>query len=171
MLFTKPIFYPLALMTVATATFAEVASAATFNFSYTSSVGTITATLDGTLQPDNNTVIVSSVTNPTFSGSPAPALPFLGSGSTFTLGQPALLSLDGSILDFLACTDDACTDGFLLSSALDLFNSGTAFGAAFESIVLANYSLTPAGVPEPGSIIGLAALGLGFMGLKRKKAA
>jgi hypothetical protein len=58
---------------------APVAKRWTFNFSYTSSAGTITATVDGTLQLDNNTVFVSSISNTTFNGSPAPALPFIGS--------------------------------------------------------------------------------------------
>lgn len=91
--------YSVALATVATATLAPVASAATFNLSYTSSTGTITATVDGTLQLDNNTVFVSSISNTTFNGSPAPALPFIGSAfDLFSTGFPtgqAVLSLVG----------------------------------------------------------------------------
>jgi len=109
--------YSVALATVATATLAPVASAATFNFSYTSSLGTITATVDGTLQLDNNTVFVSSISNTTFNGSPAPALPFIGSyldsilAGVVVTGQ-AVLSLDGAGLDFVACNTTNCIDGF-----------------------------------------------------------
>jgi hypothetical protein len=171
MLQIKSLCHPLALTTVATCSLSGVASAATFNLSYTSSAGTITATIDGTLQPDNNTVIVSYVSNPTFNGSPAPALPFLGSGNTFTLGQPALLSLDGSGLDFLACTDSVCSDGFLLSAFFG-FASGGSFGNSGEPFVLANYSLTPAGthtVPEPTTVLGLLSIaGVGLLSKRQK---
>jgi hypothetical protein len=173
MLQIKSLCHPLALATVATCSLSEVASAATFNLSYTSGARTITATIDGTLQPDNNTVIVSSISNPTFSGSPAPALPFLGSGSDFILGQPALLSLDGSGLDFLACTDNFCSDGFAFSPFT--FASGVSFGEAFEGepFVLANYSLTPAGtpaVPEPATVLGLLSIaGVGYLSKRQKQ--
>lgn len=176
--------YSVALATVATATLAPVASAATFNFSYTSSLGTITATVDGTLQPDNNTVFVSSISNTTFNGSAAPALPFVGSLAGFissgsVTGQ-AVLSLDGSGLDFAACDNTACdSSGFGFSPAgsiasVDLFVSLGGYGSlpGGELIVLANYSLTPAGtptVPEPATVLGLLSVaGVGLLCKGRK---
>ena len=175
--------YSVALATVATATLAPVASAATFNFSYTSSAGTITATLDGTLQPDNNTVFVSSISNTTFNGSPAPAFPFVGSfarviSSGSVTGQ-AVLSLDGSGLDFIACNTTNCIDGFgflppnaIVGNTTDLFASGSAYGSVNELFVLANYSLTPAGtptVPEPATVLGLLSVaGVGLLCKGRK---
>jgi hypothetical protein len=163
--------YPLALATVATATLAGAASAATFNLSYTSSAGTITATVEGTLQPDNNTVFVSSISNPIFNGSPAPALPFLGTFDPPNIppsGQ-AVLSLDGSVLNFLACTDVFCSDGFLLDPTI--FSSGFSYGGiAGEPIDLANYSLTPA-TPEPATVLGLLSVaGVGFLSKRQKSA-
>ena len=176
--------YSVALATVATATLAQSASAATFNFSYTSSAGTITATVDGTLQLDNNTVFVSSISNTTFNGSPAPALPFIGSyldtilaGNVVT-GQ-AVLSLDGSGLDFVACNTTNCIDGFAflpagLIAPVDLFASGDGYGSlgSGEPFVLANYSLTPAGtptVPEPATVLGLLSVaGVGLLCKGRK---
>ena len=159
--------YSVALATVATATLAPVASAATFNFSYTSSLGTITATVDGTLQPDNNTVFVSSISNTTFNGSPAPALPFvvpfIGS-----LAPQAVLSLDGSGLDFVACDTTFCDNngfGFLPST----FSSIGGYGSLTvgEPFVLANYSLTP--VPEPATVLGLLSVaGVGLLCKGRK---
>ncbi|CAO5041302.1 PEP-CTERM sorting domain-containing protein [Microcystis aeruginosa] len=178
--FNKPL--TVALATVATATLAPVASAATFNFSYTSSAGTITATVDGTLQPDNNTVFVSSISNTTFNGSPAPALPLIGSylntilaGGVVT-GQ-AVLSLDGSGLDFIACETTACPSsfGFLPAGNLvpfDLFFSGGGYGSVTEDFVITNYSLTPAGtttVPEPATVLGLLSVaGVGLLCKGRK---
>jgi hypothetical protein len=169
--------YSVALATVATATLAPVASAATFNFSYTSSTGTITATVDGTLQPDNNTVFVSSISNTTFNGSPAPALPFVGSFDASNLsgsvtGQ-AVLSLDGSGLDFIACNTTDCggADAFAFLPpglfAAEVFIASPAYGASFEPFVLANYSLTP--VPEPATVLGLLSVaGVGLLCKRRK---
>jgi len=152
--------YSVALATVATATLAPVASAATFNFSYTSSLGTITATVDGTLQPDNNTVFVSSVA-------------FVSGSLT---GQ-AVLSLDGSGLDFIACNTTNCNDGFGFLPAgiifpVDLFASGAGYGSVSEPFVITNYSLTPAGtttVPEPATVLGLLSVaGVGLLCKGRK---
>ena len=178
--------YSVALATVATATLAPVAGAATFNFSYTSSAGTITATLDGTLQPDNNTVFVSSISNTTFNGSPAPALPFIGSypdgilAGVVVTGQ-AVLSLDGAGLDFVACNTTNCIDGFgflppnaIVGNTTDLFASGAGYGSVNfgEAFLLANYSLTPAGtptVPEPATVLGLLSVaGVGLLCKGRK---
>ncbi len=162
--------YSVALATVATATLAPVASAATFNFSYTSSLGTITATVDGTLQPDNNTVFVSSISNTTFNGSPAPALPLTGSIVAFVSGSltgQAVLSLDGSGLDFIACNTTNCNDGF--GFLLDQFASVGGYGSLTggELFVLANYSLTP--VPEPATVLGLLSVaGVGLLCKGRK---
>jgi hypothetical protein len=163
--------YSVALATVATATLAPVASAATFNFSYTSSTGTITATVDGTLQPDNNTVFVSSISNTTFNGSPAPALPFvvpfIGS-----LAPQAVLSLDGSGLDFVACDNTFCDDGFGflppgVIAPFTVFASGTSYGASSEPFILANYSLTT--VPESATVLGLLSVaGVGLLCKRRK---
>ena len=172
--------YSVALATVATATLAPVASAATFNFSYTSSTGTITATVDGTLQPDNNTVFVSSISNTTFHGSPAPALPFvvpfIGS-----LAPQAVLSLDGSGLDFVACDNTFCVNGFGflppgVIAPFTVFASGTSYGASSgassEPFILANYSLTtaaPTTVPEPATVLGLLSVaGVGLLCKRRK---
>ncbi|ELP53792.1 MULTISPECIES: PEP-CTERM sorting domain-containing protein [Microcystis] len=175
--FNKPL--TVALATVATATLAPVASAATFNFSYTSSLGTITATVDGTLQPDNNRVFVSSISNTTFNGSPAPALPFIGSFDAFNLsggsltGQ-AVLSLDGSGLDFIACNTTNCNDLFGFGTSNDIagnvvtgFASDGSYGSTVELFVLANYSLTT--VPEPATVLGLLSVaGVGLLCKGRK---
>ena len=166
--------YSVALATVATATLAPVASAATFNFSYTSSAGTITATVDGTLQPDNNTVFVSSISNTTFNGSPAPALPFVGSfagviSSGSVTGQ-AVLSLDGSGLDFAACDTTLCNNngfGFLASTFASIGGYGSVPLPGGEPFVLANYSLTT--VPEPATVLGLLSVaGVGLLCKGRK---
>ena len=173
--FNKPL--TVALATVATATLAPVASAATFNFSYTSSAGTITARVDGTLQPDNNTVFVSSISNTTFNGSPAPAPTFVGPFSP--LGTQAVLSLDGSGMDFAAREGASATSpllfGFLPAgfvAQFDLFISSGDYGDVTEPFVITNYSLTPAStptVPEPATVLGLLSVaGVGLLCKGRK---
>jgi len=166
--------YSVALATVATATLAPVASAATFNLSYTSSAGTITATVDGTLQPDNNTVFVSSISNTTFNGSPAPALPTVGSVSDPVNGQ-AVLSLNGSGLNFVACGDNCPLQikNFFIFAPAGVFGSSETFfsfggyGQSLEPFVLAKYSLTP--VPEPATVLGLLSVaGVGLLCKRRK---
>ncbi len=176
--FNKPL--TVALATVTTATLAPVASAATFNLSYTSSAGTITATVDGTLQPDNNTVFVSSISNTTFNGYPAPALPFVGSFDALnfsgSLTGQAVLSLDGSGLDFIACDNTACDNdlfGFftgndIAGNVVTGFLSERSYGSTGgEVFVLANYSLTT--VPEPATVLGLLSVaGVGLLCKRRK---
>jgi hypothetical protein len=168
-----------ALALVGACTLAPVASAATFNFSYTSSAGTITATVDGTLQLDNNTVFVSSISNTTFNGSPVPALPYIGSyrdtiRANVAAGQ-AVLSLNGAGLDFIAGNTTNFIDGFGFLPAgvlfpVDLFSSGGGYGSVSGGpFVLANYSLTPAGVPEPATVLGLLSVaGVGLLCIGRK---
>ncbi|MEG3440068.1 PEP-CTERM sorting domain-containing protein [Pannus brasiliensis CCIBt3594] len=173
----------LSLATGAIATLSDTASAALFNLSYTSSGGTITATVDGTLQPDNDTVFVTAISNLTFNGSPAPALPFVGTYSNFisssSVVPPAVLSLSGASLDFIASDSSANFSSVFafipanLFAPVPLFGSGLNYGeTSIEPFVLANYSLTPAGstpVPEPSAAIALAVMGGAFLWGKRKK--
>lgn len=183
--FYAPLPLALALATVATCTLSEVAGAATFNFSYTSSLGTITATVNGTLQPDNNQVFVSSLSDLTFNGTPRPALPFVAPYSSF-FGSGltnAVLTLNGSGLDFVGCLDSSCdADGFGFVPPGPFGNPNTAFVSVGaygdtgrpEAYNAANYSLTPASspsVPEPSAVVGLALVGGGFLWGKLKKAA
>lgn len=158
------------------------ATLATYDFSYTFSGGVdvLTGTLDGTLQPDNNTVVVSAITNAAFDGVPGPALPYLNSLEGFLSlpGFPPVASLDGSILDFISCTDATCSDGFLLDSQ-GVFSAGTpevitglSFGAIRDEIYdPARWSMTAVAVtavPEPGTI-GLIVSGIFGLALLRRR--
>jgi hypothetical protein len=127
---------------------APAQAVAVFNLFYDSGAGPITATINGTLQSDNNTVFVSSVSNPTFDGSATPPLPSVGA-ATSSSGQ-AVLSLNGEGLDFFACTNGGCSDGFVFDSysiSYPFFVSGGTFGDTFERIN-STYSLTAA-IPVP----------------------
>ncbi len=136
---------------------------------------TISIDLVSTQKPEEP-VFVSSISNTTFNGSPAPALPFVGSYLHSILagvatGQ-AVLSLDGSGLDFIACDNTVCDDGFGflppgVIAPFTVFASRPAYGQVVEAFVLANYSLTT--VPEPATVLGLLSVaGVGLLCKRRK---
>lgn len=147
---------------------ASAASAVqTWNISYQASAGTLTGQVVGTLQGDANSVVISGVTSAAFNGVPGPALPFLVSLTSYQTMNPSIpvLTLDGSIMDFLACTDSNCTDGFLFGiTGVLAYSSGISFGAASEPFNVGNWSMSAVGgVPEPASWAMLIA-GFGLVG-------
>jgi len=152
---------------------ATVADAAQWDFSYVATVGTISGRIDGTLQGDANTIFVSSLSGRQFNGTPGPALPFLVSATTALSGIPVplTLSLDGSANDIIACSTDTTSlgcsdDGFAFAPVgflVPVFASGPAYGNAFEAYNAANWSITPAAIPEPSSWAMLNA-GFGLVG-------
>ncbi|QXQ07032.1 PEPxxWA-CTERM sorting domain-containing protein [Sphingosinicellaceae bacterium] len=91
----------------------SAAQAATFQFTYRADAGTVSGRLTGTLQSDNNTVLVDGVRDfVTLDGVALPSFPFVTTGSSI-YGTPraASVTFDGSNLDFLACTaDEFCSD-------------------------------------------------------------
>ena len=86
------------------------ANATLFDLSYTIADGSnLTAVLDGTLQPDLNTVVVNAVEDfAALDAVPGPSLPLVY-GYDYALGQPtspqATMTLDGTFMDLIACAD------------------------------------------------------------------
>jgi hypothetical protein len=162
------------------------AEAALFNFSYTAAVGTLSGVIDGTLQGDNNTVIVTSVLDfLTVNGVPGPSLPFVISwdaGSGLNSGALPTLTLDGSYLDFAACEVDCISDNGFALGVGNLVSAGGfpayaanpgafgGLGGGLELFNAASYSLTPAAVPVPATLPLLAIGGLGLAARRRKAA-
>ncbi|MGZ8216620.1 PEP-CTERM sorting domain-containing protein [Methylomagnum sp.] len=153
------------------------AEAALFNFSYTSGVGTLAGTLDGTLQADNNTVFVNSVLDfATFDGVSGPSLPSIVSASDFigASGILATLSLDGSVMDFCAAITTCSDDGFgfvpagLVGNPSVLHVSGVSFGNIDEVYNSANWSMSA--VPVPATLPLLAIGGAALVARRRKTA-
>ena len=148
-----------------------VANAATYAFSYELSSGTLLAgTFEGDLQGDGDTITVRSFGPLTFGGAPAPDLPFVEAISEFFGGPAAVpvLSLSGATGDLIACTSSACIDGFLFDTVGALgsgavYNSGTAFGATFETYDPARWSVSvvstvPLPATAPLALLALAGL-------------
>jgi hypothetical protein len=133
------------------------ASGHIFHLSYTLADGSkLTAVVHGTLQPDQNTLLVDSVEDfATVDGVPGPSLPLTFSYDA-ALAQPVsespTLTLDGSYMDLLACADAACNAGFgfatgnrLGSTIGDFFAGNASFGNAIEHFNPANYKLEASG--------------------------
>jgi len=158
---------------------APAAHAAAYDFSYKALAGVVSATVFGTLQPDNNTIFVSSITNPEFDGVARAPLPFLTTvADYFARPGPATpeVSLDGLNVNFLACDSSACADGYFFDTAgvyggFPEFFAGPSYGGGFETYNPSNFTI--AFVPEPATwtmmLAGMGGLGL-VMGWRRKQA-
>lgn len=147
-----------------------------FSFVYDSPLNTVVirGELLGSLQADGNTVIVSQVLGvPTVNGMPAVALPFTDSiidviaGTSFL---PPRVSLDGTVMDFAACTDSECDDGFGFESSGQFGIPVAALLTSFGNLDIIDYSpgdWSMSVVPELDTW-ALMALGLLGVGLARR---
>ena len=171
--------YSVALATVATATLAPVASAATFNFSFSNVTGPVNGTVQGTLTlPDGDGTNLAA-TSLIVTSAPA-AL-----GYTLPLNVPAnfgvlinSFTVSGGVITasyfFADNSTGALTLNFLPGSVGNLFSVAGA-GDGFSGVVDVNsttltYSpAAPTTVPEPATVLGLLSVaGVGLLCKGRK---
>jgi hypothetical protein len=139
---------------------AASAQAEVFDFSYTFGNGQVgTGVVEGTVQPDGNTIDIDTVDSFTTNGqSIDPAV-----AATDIAGPPpAIATFDGSFMDFLI-VNPARSRGLVLISSEQLAQIYPPVGLPTqETYDPARWSITEAAVPEPET---WAMMGLGFAGI------
>ncbi len=164
---------------------AVLGQAGTLNFSYNTGSVIFAGTMTGTLQGDNNTFVVSSFGPFTVGGAAGPSLGIVDSvdHSVFGVTQVPTVSLDGSYMDFVACSTITCSDNGVLG-----FASGNMFAAVVTHVPFqlgsddlggssafnaSNWSASVAGdAPEPGTLtLGFAAAAFATALSRRKRLA
>ena len=175
--FNKPL--TVALATVATATLAPVASAATFNFSFGNVTGPVSGTVQGTLTlPDGDGT--NAATSLIVTSAPAAlgyTLPFdvlanfIGvAANSFTVSGGVITASSF----FAQNSTEALTLNFLPGSLGSLFSvqgSGTPFSGVVDvnSTTLTYSPAAPTTVPEPATVLGLLSVaGVGLLCKGRK---
>ncbi len=153
-------------------------AATLYDFSYQTTTQLLAGQLSGTLQADDNTIVVDSIVGtPTMDG--IPVLPLTHVQSILDLlgaapGNLPVVSLDGSLMDIAACTDSNCDEGFAIDSeggavGFPLFYSEPAYGSHQEFYEASAWSIAAAPVPEPETwaLVALGLLGVAARGRKR----
>jgi hypothetical protein len=154
-----------------------------FSYFETGSGDTLAGTMMGTLQPDDNTFIVSSMGPVTLDGNPTSPLTIVASADVFeglSATEVPTVTLDGSYMDLGAFTPGF--DGFffgvgdLLAGLLGgpFFDSSEGYGGAtidgdFEAFNTAGWSASI--VPEPDSVyfLGFIAAALALVVHRQKR--
>jgi len=172
--------YSVALATVATATLAPVASAATFNFSFSNVTGPVSGTVQGSLTlPDGDgTFSASAVTitsAPAALGYTTPLPLDFGSGTllenTFTVVAGQINATASNFFYVFAGDDNA------IALNESYFGSGFSFFDASSGGFLGNTGVQDPGsstltfvpVPEPATVLGLLSVaGVGLLCKGRK---
>lgn len=153
------------------------AGAVVYDFRYTLNTGDVlSGWIAGNPLVDGNYVEITSIAV-AFNNSAPLALPVVTTGGPLfglSAGTPTV-TLDGSFIDVLACTDTSCIDRVWIDTAsalvvvgLPIVLTGPSYGSLFEFYDAANWQI--AEVPEP-TTLSLLGIGIGISGLcsRRRK--
>lgn len=153
------------------------AGAVVYDFRYTLNTGDVlSGWIAGNPLVDGNYLEITSIAV-AFNNSAPLALPVVTTGGPLfglSAGTPTV-TLDGSFIDVLACTDTSCIDRVWIDTAsalvvvgLPIVLTGPSYGSLFEFYDAANWQI--AEVPEP-TTLSLLGIGIGISGLcsRRRK--
>jgi hypothetical protein len=151
--------------------------ATTYRFSYAADAGLLTGRLTGTLQGDGNTVVVDGVSDFVRLGDVVlPSFPFVTTGSSvYGVPRAPTVTLDGSNLDFLACTvDEFCSgegigfdpDTLAFTPVFRVFVAAIGPDLIEEAADAGRWSISA--VPEPAAW-GLMVAGFGLAGVAARR--
>jgi hypothetical protein len=159
------------------------AASLVYNFSYAAHSGTLAGQVEGELQADGNTVVVTAVQDYvslngvstgvalTQLGHWEPISPF---AQGFVFGGASRLSLDGSIMDFGACAS-TCANAFYFAPpqlvfpfTLFLSTAGLGLGAEVFDPTLWSLTAGAATLPAPGTLPLLALALTGLVVMRRR---
>ncbi|MCA2554074.1 MAG: PEP-CTERM sorting domain-containing protein [Microcystis sp. M04BS1] len=177
--FNKPL--TVALATVATATLAQSASAATFNFSFGNVEGPVSGTVQGTLTlPDGDGTNLAA-TSVIVTSAPAAlgyTLPF-DVLANFTQNVPGnSFTVSGGVITASSFFAQTNSDSFglnyfpgILGSLFSVLGAGNSTGGVVDinSTTLTYSPAAPTTVPEPATVLGLLSVaGVGLLCKGRK---